>query len=160
MKVSHEDNKKALETLGIDIPKGYRFVRYGKPRNNELFIDWDSKVRRQFREAVKGVGFIVEILREASTKRFNIEEQDHEEGKKMIRDNLFNRVQKRDFPVKFTTDTGLKLYGLNVCEEWTINRYDAFSDEYICTCLNGFTQKEVTHSKTEEEVFSILTEIR
>ena len=157
--MKHEDNKKALETLGIEIPKGWRFVRYGTPREMEYFIDWDLKVRLQKGKAGKGVGFIVEMLRSAKkVSSCLIEQAEYEEGKRYMQRELFHKIQKRELPKRFKINTDLELYGFKVFEDWIIERYDAFSDEYICKCINGVTLKERTHRKNEDDVFELVSE--
>jgi hypothetical protein len=65
---------------------------------------------------------------------------------------LFRDIQKHKLPQHFTTLTGTKLWGFDVWDLWTIERYDAFSDTYVCKKENSLTNKKSTIKLREDEV--------
>ena len=42
---NQEKNKEALKQLGIEIPEGYEFVRYGEPQKDDYFINRDNEIQ-------------------------------------------------------------------------------------------------------------------
>lgn len=69
---------------------------------------------------------------------------------------LFIDIQKHKLPQQIKVLSGIKLYGFDVWEDWTIKRYDAFTDTYVCTKENSVSQKKSSHNLTEDAILDLI----